>query len=96
MMIIAKNVSGMVHWVAILQVQRGEEMKIESYICDRCGEEIKDNIFILTPDCVDKKDGHTLVGMSDDISDELYALMRDRHMCFECTKETLRMIYAHS
>lgn len=71
-------------------------MKFEGYICDRCGEEIKDNIFILTLDCVDKNDGETLVGIPDDISDELYALIRDRHICFECTKEALRMIYAHS
>lgn len=71
-------------------------MKVESYICDRCGEEIKDNIFLLTPECVDRNDGETLVGIPDDISNELYALMQDRHLCLKCTKDVLKMVYKHS
>ena len=71
-------------------------MKVESYVCDRCGEEIKGNIFVLAPECADKKDGETIIGMPDDVSDELYALMKDKRMCFECTKEALGMLYGHS
>lgn len=71
-------------------------MKFEGYICDRCGEEIKDNIFLLSPECVDKKDGESLVGLPDDISNELYALMEDKHLCFKCIKDVLEMIYGHS
>ena len=33
------------------------------------------------------------MGMPDEVSDELYAMLEDKHLCFNCVKETIRQAF---
>lgn len=68
-------------------------MKKINYICDRCGKLIEGDIYEIAPECVSREDGVTLLGVPDEISDKLYAMLEDKHLCFNCVKEVIRQAF---
>ena len=68
-------------------------MKVEKYVCNKCGEELKDNIFTLTPECLAPENTELTTGIPDEVSDELYALVYDKHLCVKCLRRVLHMAF---
>lgn len=68
-------------------------MKIETYVCDKCRKPIKGNIFSLTPECLDPNNTENVIGIPDEISDELYEMVCDKHLCLKCVKRALRISF---
>jgi len=69
-------------------------MKVINYMCNRCGKQIDDKwIYTIVPVVLDA-DGESTFGIPDEVSDELFELVEDKHLCLECLKKTLKFFGA--
>jgi len=69
-------------------------MKVINYVCNRCGKQIDDKwIYTIVPVVLDA-DGESTFGIPDEVSDELFELVEDKHLCLECLKKTLKFFGA--
>lgn len=70
-------------------------MKRIEYICNRCSKSIdSDELYSISPHKLDPENEGIVLDMQEEIQDELFELLDDKHLCLDCLKKTLKFFNA--